>query len=344
MLLINDERSDKQKLLDILADSSIQPSAMVCLHYQEWQYPLMGNFKEIVDYVNERDIPLYIINGSSPDSKLLYDSTEIQFKKIQPIQSFPTYFLNHWTRNYLEAYKNFPTIPDHINIEHLLVSLNSRPHPHRCLLIDLMAKYDLIKDNAISWHSILGNNCDLNHSYHEFKYWTPEILKLDTVENYLNTGFGLSIPEQYPNSFVQVVSEATDWVKFITEKTTLPLFYGKIFIVGTTPGYHAYLKELGFELFEEIFDYEFDTIEDREQRFDKLVKNVSKLKSLTTQELESLYASVLPKLKHNQENLKKLVNSLDHWPELLIDLCEQQHPDIVKREVYQWYKEILSAA
>ena len=50
---------------------------------------------------------------------------------------------------------------------------------------------------------------------------------------------------------------------FITEKTWKPIVFKKPFLVWGGKGIHTKLKELGFELYEELFDYSFDNSSSR---------------------------------------------------------------------------------
>ena len=158
----------------------------------------------------------------------------------------------------------------------------------------MLAKYDLIRLGAVSWRGIdsIPNN-------YIFKYWEPQTLWLDQTETTDLNHYQL--PNQYQYSFMQVIAESTTDRFFITEKTATALFYNKLFIVFGCKHYHRYLKLLGFELYDELFDYSFDDEEESEQRADGVVQNLNKFRDKTTEELEQLLETVKDKIAHNRK-------------------------------------------
>jgi hypothetical protein len=69
------------------------------------------------------------------------------------------------------------------------------------------------------------------------------------------------------------------------------------------PNTLAELHKMGFETFPEIFDESYDTIEDEDERLASIMRSVTKLCSLSLEELHKLYFSVYPKLVHNRNLL-----------------------------------------
>lgn len=345
MLLILQCRNPKE-VLKYMNDESIVPTGFVIINYQEWQYNSLGDdphFNDVVNYINKKNIPLHIINGSAEDSKYLHDTNNEFYKNIQPIISFPIYFLVKWKKSYIERYKEFPTNADS-NYTYLFVSLNFRTHYHRCCQIDMLAKYNLLSYGAVSWHGVNLNEKDISYTAnYNFKFWKPKELVLDKKNNVLQLNWAVDIPAHYKHSFVQIVSESTDKVKFITEKTVLPLFWGKIFLISGAQGINKYLKKLGFEIFEELFDYSFDDEPDLEKRCDMIAKNIDNLKHLTSHELKDLYNKVYPKLIHNQHRLNSIEKDLSLWPTFIIDMCEN-NPEFSKEEIYDWYQGVKNVS
>ena len=66
------------------------------------------------------------------------------------------------------------------------------------------------------------------------------------------------IDVEYYQSNCDLVLESTIESLFITEKTWKPIVFQKPFLVWGGQGIHAKLKDLGFELYDELFDYSFD--------------------------------------------------------------------------------------
>jgi hypothetical protein len=81
----------------------------------------------------------------------------------------------------------------------------------------------------------------------------------------------------------------------VTEKTFKPLAFYHPFVVFGQTGTLAYLHELGFETFENLFDESYDTVEDHSTRLAQIVNNVSNFKQQDYNEL------TWQKLNHNHD-------------------------------------------
>lgn len=82
-----------------------------------------------------------------------------------------------------------------------------------------------------------------------------------TVETFLedsNTGGGFSITE-HDN-------------RFLSEKTYKPLAYGHAFLLASTQGNLAHVREQGFETFPELWDESYDLLPDHQDRIRAIVK------------------------------------------------------------------------
>lgn len=100
--------------------------------------------------------------------------------------------------------------------------------------------------------------------------------------SWYNSTYSSLVVESYQNSYL-----------FITEKTFKPIaFYHPYQIIGV-PGILKELKRLGFETFDNIFDEEYDNIEDFDLRLKMIINN------LQTIELTKYDRLTEKKLQHN---------------------------------------------
>lgn len=330
-----------------IADDTIIPTAVVLLNYQEWQYTSIGDnpsFEGLIDYVNKYEIPLTIINGADDSSPLLHDETNERYRNVQPIICWTTYFITSWfegfTRDLGTARYEEDLVCAEFNQEfdYLYVSLNNKPHPHRCLLIDLLAKCDLLKEGAVTWNSWYNDEGRLLDQFirYTFRYWQPEILLLDEIESG-RRGWETQLPDEYKHSFVQLISESSPDVIFITEKIVPSLFFNKLFLVSGAVHYHKKLQDLGFVLYDDVFDYSFDSEPDPEVRYTMLINNLLKLQGHTKDQLSVLYQLSLPKIQHNKKNLIRIAKDISFFPDYLVDLCENNPKVIEDTDAYFLY-------
>jgi len=180
---------------------------------------------DLIELLNEYNITMYIIHSTPkqdyydfcnhPLKRRIYHSCD----KIK-LLFWPTALL-HLTKRFLNNQfgENIP-IPNHIDrFEKLYVNLNHRPHTHRCKLIDELYKNGLFEFGKNSWNY---TNLE-NYTSYKFKNWTPEILKIieDVVvyEHVFDT-----------KCLFNLVSESSDLLTFITEKTFKPILHGQAFL------------------------------------------------------------------------------------------------------------------
>lgn len=267
----------------------------------EWEYWCSGGdrvWSNVVETIERRGKKIDVITGAH---KVLYG---------EPVN--PNIHVHHWDTHFINATINHwkPILNDNNYLYHY-VYMNNQSHAWRCHLIDLVAKHDLLKYGAVSWHNHRRN--------YDWKYFKPRELKLtDSFDkNKFTTDSIFTMPAEYTQSFAQLVSESNTSCIFMTEKTIIPLLSGKPFLVATAPGYHSFLQGLGFELYTEIFDYAFDNEQDQEKRFEMVLDNFTKLCSLSLTELPEYYKKIEDKIKFNQRHVLTLANN---QPKIIQDL------------------------
>ena len=94
----------------------------------------------------------------------------------------------------------------------------------------------------------------------------------------------------------------------ITEKIWLPLKLGKPFCIFGHSGSYTFLQNYGFELYDEIIDYSFDSADYDDQKRFKLFTN--EIKKLIKQN-EPLSKETQEKIKHNKHAYKKIVREAE---------------------------------
>ena len=131
-----------------------------------------------------------------------------------------------------------------------------------------------------------------------------------------------AVSDIHQQSFCQLVSETTDRAYFISEKTIMPLCAGKPFLVASRQGYHKLLTELGFVLYDEIFDYSFDDVSDEDARYELLIDNYKRLCNIPLDELPDLTKKIAGKLLHNKNRVREIVYDRDRYPDLVKEILQ----------------------
>jgi hypothetical protein len=240
---------------------------------------------------------------------------------------WPTFFINR-SSYYL---KNID-IKSKQDIDYLFISMNNLAREHRCYLIDNIFKNKLQKKSAITWHQ---ENTD-----YKWQYWAPKKLLLSDkhfqnyhYNNQADPNFTSSIhqlPEEFFRSLFSLVSESSISRLFITEKTAIPLLMAQPFIVQGAPGFHSYLRDLGFELYDELFDYKFDRYIDYEKRTDAIIENIKRLRK---ENLKDLYKLVHEKTIRNRHRAMDMVKDINLIPDIVLSNKYARHA--YRKELYQ---------
>jgi hypothetical protein len=190
--------------------------------------------------------------------------------------------------------------------DHLFVSLNRSALPHKCFFIETLYEYDLIKNNLVSWHKINFN--DFN-----FKHFDNQPLILDDISSGVEI---VNYPPYYHRAFMDLVCESFNDLQDISEKTYKAIAAKKPFLSIGYKGLYKTLQDLGFVLYDEIFDYDFDEYEQFEDRVRNVIKQV---KSLEGKDYKALKQQIQNKLEHNYKTLVELGNDV---PEEVKLFCE----------------------
>lgn len=292
--------------------------------FQGFNFNLIFSFIEETNYENviffnakEAEIP----GGNSSDkwfelSKLCKSNGtvfhvvfgtkyQIIYNSINELENIKLYFwptyLLHFTYHVLV--RNHSNLIDDLkikpNFDNVYCSYNCKPHEFRCELIDNLYKNDLFDCGRISWNN-------LNHNYN-FKYWTQKILILD---NFLNSN-ELVEHVKNNNSFLFLSSESNTEFEFITEKTWKPILIEQPFLLFAKENQNLILKNYGFELFEEIFDYSFDSEKDIEKRIMGIIENLNRLKKYN---LYEQYNVIRDKLVYNKNRALQIIYQDEYTP------------------------------
>ena len=236
-------------------------------------------------------------------------NTEYQFDNSIKLQ-YPNlkFYYNHnmWEKTCnIEGFKNYKKQPK-IDYKNFICSFNSSGHVGRQLLSSILENqgwfnFDYSSKNfKASTDQVLGhlNNLDLTEDevelYDKFFKNTDEF---NDATCYFGT-FDLTnnniynLESKLTQSFVHIVSEslATSYYPFVTEKFLNSVVTKGLFVAYAQPGWHAYLeKYYGFKLYDKIFDYSFDSIQNPVKRLIKLIEMISKFSKLSVDDWRDLY-------------------------------------------------------
>lgn len=298
-----------------------------CIPFHQWN--------EILDISFHNKIPLRVlISGDPKNSDAVKGGLRMKYATVT---HWPLYWLTEtlirMTYSDNDAYnksigfdiKSSAPLPD-VEYQHKFICMSKRPRLHRLMLMDELAKHDLLRDNAVIFRE-LYDRLDFIP-----KYWKQEILLLDQTEN--KSFVQEALPKEYASCFMQIVPESeTKWFQ-LSEKTIVPLFFCKPFLSASCKNFHSRLQSYGFELYTELFDYSFDNESELDIRLEKLVDNVVRYKNYSNTELKNCYNRVKDKLTYNRNLAWKIATDISKFPNIWNEIAIPEYSHLTNLNPY----------
>jgi len=285
-----------------------------------------------VNFLNLIEQALRFIKSNCPNTKFIFINGDIDLKhnireytKLNSIDfahvncyGFPFGLLNRTRRRLTKLNPNNKTMNyNNVATKHF-ICMNAVPHHYRLRLIDVLHERNIIDKCHWSWLrrqiGLLRKDGDFDvleyaskgfFDYKQIKELDMSLDKLEFEDNqdivddfYYLTDSLIDIGiESAPNG--EAGGQAT---KFITEKTWKPFLYGKVSLFFNCQSYYAILKNLGFELYDEIFDYSWSEITDIDRRMQGYYNELTRISEIPIDELQKKILSIEDKILRNRNH------------------------------------------
>jgi len=210
--------------------------------------------------------------------------------------------------------------------------LNGRARPHRKYLYERLRRtgalqkslYTMLDARPCVWRTfqLRENGIDvmatpteiqnLPVNYEVQRYRQPQFGPRTSVSNIKQELFDREWgeiylePAPYIDTYFSLVTEticAESPYSFRTEKTAKPLAMGHPFVVAANRGFYRDLHAMGFKTFGHVIDESFDSIDNAQQRMDRIVEVVT---DLCNQDLASFLQECYNVCKYNQQHLAEI--------------------------------------
>ena len=268
-----------------------------------------------------------------PASNVFYASEQLNFDKIKEKTiitnhgfSFEKPCIQHLSMitqdSWLPSREGTITIPHSYELkDKIFLCYNRRPAPHRCQLVSLMNKHNLLKNSFVSLNRQQAENTILYDTFlrdsqkQEFLSFLPaNDLNIDPWEvNSPHNSEYVKYARHHARSMISIVTE-THWYEpelTFTEKIYRPISFGHPFIVVGQVGYLKKLREIGFKTFSDVINESYDEIVNPHMRLAAIVEEMRKIYSLDDNSrkrmLEKMYDVAQENLEifHKKEFTKK---------------------------------------
>ena len=312
---------------------------------------ILGNYKPISEEYTEDDITIEQMDEVEARKKHNAKAEAEGHPPIQPIVAsgasstltrlnffdnvyhWPTYFLVwNGTKVAASALKKLRQFPVQ-QLTKLFYVKNRVAKDHRVLLLNNLARYGLLEPKNFSMldphdqiEEILSSVTREDGSDDTKRFYEFGATKRDDPRNLYTDP-----PQDYYSALIDVVTETSLVSTFRTEKCVWPLVYMKPFVILGARYINHNLQKYGFELYDELIDYTFDTIESPRERVNAMAQEMRRLNELKLDFNEQLMI-LKPKIERNLKNYLELCFKDPYLPSIIKDLGNNK--DILRLQQY----------
>lgn len=211
-------------------------------------------------------------------------------------------------------YKTLHLKDPSVAVERAFVCLNNRVTHYRCKLMEQLATDNLLSHGYVSWHKVLDDSKYSNI----FKNFNNNSVTLsgELEFNHSTECYQVIFEENYFKGFVNIITEGEILIKDLSEKTFYAILHKKPFLILGAPGIHQSLTDMGFKLYDTVFDYEFDNESNLDKRIAAITKNVN---SIIDKDYRSLRHSISETLDYNYNRYIEILSDNNSVPWQLLD-------------------------
>lgn len=136
--------------------------------------------------------------------------------------------------------------------------------------------------------------------------------------------------KHHSSTFMSIVTETLyKGELFFSEKIWKPVIAGQPFLLLSSPGSLALLRQWGFQTFDQWFDESYDDMPHMIDRVNCIVDQVHRLSNMSQEQLQQMRQQMMPVIKHNQQR----------YVELRAKTCERlSNPTSANGVHYYWGK------
>jgi hypothetical protein len=204
------------------------------------------------------------------------------------------------------------------DIQKIFLSLNNRAMWSRQALFYTFLHHGLLDKSYFSY--LMGNPLNINSVFENTNdngagsYLSEFELDIDYVKKLIpysinfdhikSTDWSFGDSRFYNETFCSIITETyIDNEIFFTEKTFKAFAFNHPFLLFGAARSLNYLRSIGFETFNSIFNEDYNNIQHPKDRFDSLCKEILTISTWSIEDCKAITNSIKPILDHNRQNL-----------------------------------------
>ena len=249
----------------------------------------------------------------------------------------------------LELRHNPPMPPIHKPVKLFSCFLNNGYKAHRVAMMQSLIDNDMMEKGIIrycnnhnAWRDFLGRvnkQMEVGGPHRELFYkLLPHLPKIFSQKRWGVKGPGITdvgFDDDYHLGAIDIIGASnTDTITYC-EKTARPLMYGKPFYIVGPPNTNVRLRDLGFELYDEIFDYTKDnlihpnkiTSKDRVDYYNDMLEPLYKIEA-SQESIDHILEITKEKTLYNQKRFVEIIFDDSYIPYVFPDRVDNYFYDV----------------
>ena len=234
---------------------------------------------------------------------------------------FPTITSNHGA--FFDNMQH--SVPTQLDVNRKFLMLCRRPSISRAMITSQIIRKVGLDNMYASFGSLTEFPAEIHDYRHLFDVELPLTLDGPITNANANKIYNVS-QEWYHCLFNIVLESASDldpsvWQSmYVTEKTWKAYAMYQVPVWWAVPGLVKHIRNLGFDMFDDLIDHSYDNILDPGTRMTAVIAQVTNLAATSLAQCKQLRLNLMPRL---QDNYKRLVDIKNQAPVLLRQCVDQ---------------------
>lgn len=190
--------------------------------------------------------------------------------------------------------------------QHKVSCLNGTPWAHRKLTYLALTKKSYFSEivfsfgNRDGYHPLPYEEILTDLEQQEFRHLAPKVSYLSDDST---VGIDLGITHPAYSAYVNLVTETcvNELTPMLSEKSFKPILANQLFVLIASPGAIEFLRSIGIDVFDDVIDHGYDTVQDLRLRIEQALVQIDRLVQM---DLKSLFAHLKPRLEKNSSYFK----------------------------------------
>lgn len=278
-------------------------------------FDIIRKIHKIIDIIDRPECEFYYISAAL-NSEETYQRY-CQDHKVEPVLKFKSAMIfeqitKGYLLNFLESTKSSERAYQIKTKSKIFCCLNKELREHRIRIFYKILKHNFLHKSYSSFYygkqvaQTYGTNCEIQNIYKKYFKLFPLTLNAPSDrKNPIDVREGDFL--YHTDSYFSLVTETLffkDYFDaghsvFLTEKTFRPIIHKHPFLLVAPYKSLQYLKKLGYKTFHPYIDEKYDNIENDEDRFAAIWKEVERLSTLSDEQWLNWQTKVAPIVNHN---------------------------------------------